>query len=57
MALGGEGPWLLAVCWAMTGLATVFFLLRLYTRLVVVKGYGVDDNIYNLAWVRLFLIF
>ena len=49
--IGGEAGWLLAISWATTGAAAFCFLLRLYTRLVVVKQYGWDDNIYNFSFV------
>ncbi|KAK8021941.1 hypothetical protein PG990_007079 [Apiospora arundinis] len=51
--IGGEGHWLLAISWATTGAAAVCFLLRLYTRLAVVKSYGWDDTIYNASFVLL----
>ncbi|EJT72977.1 hypothetical protein GGTG_09828 [Gaeumannomyces tritici R3-111a-1] len=51
--VGGEGHWLLALSWSVTGVAAVCFLLRLYTRLVVVKSYGWDDTIYNGSFVLL----
>ncbi|TLS31576.1 hypothetical protein PpBr36_03902 [Pyricularia pennisetigena] len=51
--IGGEGHWLLAISWATTGAAAFFFLLRLYTRLVVIKAYGWDDNIYNASFILL----
>ncbi|KAI6288666.1 hypothetical protein MCOR27_000753 [Pyricularia oryzae] len=51
--IGGEGHWLLAVSWATTGAAAFFFLLRLYTRLVVIKAYGWDDTIYNASFILL----
>lgn len=49
--IGGEAGWLLAISWATTGAAAICFLLRLYTRLVVAKQYGWDDNIYNFSFV------
>ena len=49
--IGGEAAWLLTVSWATTGAAAICFLLRLYTRLVVAKQYGWDDNIYNASFV------
>ncbi|KAK8030222.1 hypothetical protein PG993_011513 [Apiospora rasikravindrae] len=46
MALGGDGPYLVAVLWALTGLILFFLFLRLYTRIVCVAAYGVDDHFY-----------
>ncbi|TLD05449.1 uncharacterized protein PgNI_09238 [Pyricularia grisea] len=51
--IGGEGHWLLAVSWATTGAAAFCFLMRLYTRLVVIKAYGWDDIIYNASFILL----
>ncbi|KAJ4253311.1 hypothetical protein NW762_010466 [Fusarium torreyae] len=55
MAVGGDGPWVIAVMWALTAVAFVFVLLRVYTRVVVVKSFGIDDHVYNLAFVFLLL--
>ncbi|KAL2884439.1 hypothetical protein SGCOL_000386 [Colletotrichum sp. CLE4] len=41
----------LAVLWGLTGLALFFVLLRLYTRLVILQAYGVDDHFFNLAFL------
>lgn len=49
--IGGEGRWLLAISWSLTGVAALCFLLRLYTRLVVLKSYGWDDTVYNGSFV------
>ncbi|KAK7959929.1 uncharacterized protein PG986_004783 [Apiospora aurea] len=46
MALGGDGPHLVAVLWALTGLILFFLFLRLYTRIVCVAAYGIDDHFY-----------
>lgn len=51
--IGGEAGWLLAISWATTGAAALAFLLRLYTRVVVAKQYGWDDNVYNFSFVSL----
>ncbi|KAG7050930.1 hypothetical protein JMJ77_0001560 [Colletotrichum scovillei] len=47
---GGDAPMALAVLWGLTGLAFFFVLLRLYTRLVILQAYGVDDHFFNLAF-------
>jgi hypothetical protein len=51
MAIGGDGPWVVAVMWSLTAIGIVFVALRIYTRVVVVKSFGVDDHVYNLAFV------
>lgn len=52
MAVGGEAPWALAVMWTLTMLTAVFVVLRLYTRLVVIDSFGIDDIVYIIAFVR-----
>lgn len=52
MASGGDGPWAVAVMWSLAGVVFVFVLLRIYTRAIVVTSFGVDDHVYNLAFVR-----
>ncbi len=51
MAMGGEGPRAITVMWIVTALAFVFVVLRTYTRAVVVQSFGVDDHVYNFAFV------
>jgi len=51
MAMGGHGPWSIAVMWILTAVTLVFVVLRVYTRVVVVKRFGVDDHVYNFAFV------
>lgn len=51
--MGGDGPWSVAVMWVLTAVSLVFTLLRVYTRVVVVKSYGMDDHVYVLAFVGL----
>jgi hypothetical protein len=53
MVVGGDGHWVLASMWAMTLVTFIFVLLRTYTRIYVVKSFGVDDHVYNLAFVSL----
>ncbi|KAK8045532.1 hypothetical protein PG993_005556, partial [Apiospora rasikravindrae] len=50
---GGDGPWAITVMWALTAATFVFVLLRTYTRVVVVKSFGIDDEVYILAFVFL----
>lgn len=49
--MGGDGPWAVAVMWALTFLTLIFVILRLYARLIVVKSYGIDDSVYIFAFV------
>ena len=51
MAIGGDGGWSIATIWALTVLTFVFVLLRLYTRYFLVQSVGIDDHVYNLAFV------
>ncbi|KAK4171451.1 hypothetical protein QBC36DRAFT_366486 [Triangularia setosa] len=53
MTFGGDGPWAVSVMWIVTALTFVFVLLRIYTRTYVVESYGLDDHVYNLAFVLL----
>ncbi|KAM0420320.1 hypothetical protein ACHAPT_011862 [Fusarium lateritium] len=54
MAMGGDGPWAISVMWSLTSVTLIFVILRVYTRVFVVKSYGVDDHVYNLAFGFLF---
>lgn len=51
MAIKGEGPRVIGAMWALTVVALVFVVLRAYTRIFIVKSLGIDDHVYNLAWV------
>ncbi|CVK91792.1 related to integral membrane protein pth11 [Fusarium proliferatum] len=53
MAMGGDGPWAIGVMWALTVVVFIFVVLRVYTRVVVVQSFGVDDHVFNLAFVLL----
>ncbi|RKL38046.1 hypothetical protein BFJ72_g7508 [Fusarium proliferatum] len=55
MAIKGEGPWVIGAMWALTVVALVFVVLRAYTRIFIVKSLGIDDHVYNLAWIFLLL--
>ncbi|KAF9873461.1 hypothetical protein CkaCkLH20_08920 [Colletotrichum karsti] len=52
---GGDAIWALPVMWLLTGLVFFFLVLRLYTRIVCVASYGVDDHIYIVAFVFLLI--
>ncbi len=43
----------LVTLWALAGVTFMFVLLRLYTRIKVLKMYGMDDHCYNAAFVSL----
>lgn len=53
--MGGDAPQALAVMWAMTFLTFVFVILRMYTRVVKVKSFGIDDIVYNISFLFLLL--
>ncbi|KAK5636926.1 hypothetical protein RRF57_012638 [Xylaria bambusicola] len=56
MAIKGGGVSVVATMWSLTGLTTLFLLLRLYTRLIVLRAYGGDDHVYILAYICLLLM-
>lgn len=51
MAIGGDGPWVVAAMWSLAAIGFVFVALRIYTRVNVVRSFGVDDHVYNIAFV------
>ena len=53
MAIGGEGAYLVSVLWGLTGLVLFFLVLRIYTRVVCLAQYGIDDNFYVFTSVSL----
>jgi hypothetical protein len=52
MAYGSDALSAVTAMWVLTVLTLVFVILRTYTRAHVVKAYGIDDHVYNLAFVR-----
>jgi hypothetical protein len=50
--LGGDGPLCIAVMWSLTFIVFVFLLIRVYTRVVCVAAYGIDDHFYLLSMVN-----
>ncbi|KAK6827396.1 hypothetical protein PG987_010737 [Apiospora arundinis] len=50
-AQGGDGPLAMTFVWTMLGILTVFLLLRLYTRVVLLSALGMDDYLYISAFV------
>ncbi|KAL2126474.1 hypothetical protein VTI74DRAFT_845 [Chaetomium olivicolor] len=55
MGLKGEAPWALGVMWFLASLVFLFLLLRLYTRIVCLASYGIDDHVYVVAFVFLLI--
>lgn len=53
--LAGKGIRAVAVMWVMTFMSLILVPLRLYTRVCIVKALGLDDHVFNLAWVFLLL--
>ncbi|KAH7025000.1 uncharacterized protein B0I36DRAFT_376745 [Microdochium trichocladiopsis] len=45
-SLGGEGPYCITVLWTLTAIVLVFLVLRIYTRVVCLAAYGLDDTLY-----------
>lgn len=54
MAIAGDGGWAIATMWVLTGVTLVFVCLRLYARQAVVQSVGIDDHVYNVAFVSVF---
>lgn len=54
MGFEGKAPWAMGVMWFLTALVFFFLCLRLYTRLVCLASYGIDDHIYAIAFVSAF---
>ena len=48
---GGRGPLVVGVMWTETTIAIVFVFLRIYTRYIYRKPYGLDDLLTIIAWV------
>ncbi|KAK4120104.1 hypothetical protein N657DRAFT_580427 [Parathielavia appendiculata] len=55
MGLKGDAPWALGVMWLLAGLVFFFLLLRLYTRIVCLASYGLDDHVYIVAFIFLLI--
>ncbi|KAI1252682.1 hypothetical protein MGN70_004886 [Eutypa lata] len=55
MAIKGDGLDAIKAMWGLLAMTTIFVALRAYTRIFVVHSYGTDDNVYNLAFLFLFL--
>jgi hypothetical protein len=51
MGMDGKATGAMATMWFLFGLVFLFLLLRLYTRVVCVAAFGIDDYVYILAIV------
>ncbi|KAK7912186.1 hypothetical protein PG985_014667 [Apiospora marii] len=51
MAADDQGPRLMAVLWALTAIVFIFLLMRIYTRVICVASYGVDDHFFLIAFL------
>lgn len=51
----GKAPGAMAAMWTFVALVFIFLCLRLYTRIVCVASYGLDDHVYSLAFVFLLI--
>lgn len=51
MAMSEGASTALAIMWLMVGLVFVLVILRVYTRVVCMAAYGIDDWIYVAAFV------
>lgn len=48
---------MLGIMWMFQIIAFILVGFRLYTRLVVVHNYGIDDHFFNLTVVSTFLLY
>ncbi|KAH6843269.1 hypothetical protein B0I37DRAFT_393535 [Chaetomium sp. MPI-CAGE-AT-0009] len=55
VGIKGDGPWALGVMWMLASLVFFFLLLRLYTRVVCLASYGIDDHVYLVAFILLII--
>lgn len=51
MVIEGESREVIKIMWSLLAMTIVVVALRAYTRIFVVHSYGLDDNVYNLAFV------
>ncbi|CAP66972.1 uncharacterized protein PODANS_4_5490 [Podospora anserina S mat+] len=55
MTLKGDAVWALGVMWFLCTLVFLLMCLRLYTRIVCLSSYGLDDHIYIVAFIFLLI--
>lgn len=53
--MDGKAPGAMAAMWTFVGLVFIFLALRVYTRIVCVASYGLDDHVYSLAFIFLLI--
>ena len=53
--MDGRAPGAMAAMWTFVGLVFIFMVMRIYTRVVCVASYGIDDHVYNLAFAFLLI--
>ncbi|KAI1880833.1 hypothetical protein JX265_001073 [Neoarthrinium moseri] len=53
MAYNGAGREAVTNMWILTAVTLIFVALRIYTRVWVVRSFGVDDHVYNIAFLLL----
>jgi hypothetical protein len=53
MGLEGDAPWALGVMWMLAGIVFLLLVLRLYTRIICLASYGLDDHVYCVAFLFL----
>ena len=51
MVMDEDASTALAIMWMMVGVVFVLVILRVYTRVVCLAAYGIDDWIYVAAFV------
>ena len=54
--LQGDGLEAVKVMWALVAMTTIVVVLRLYTRILVVRSYAIDDSVYNAAFVSPYFV-
>ncbi|KAH7312592.1 hypothetical protein B0I35DRAFT_59363 [Stachybotrys elegans] len=55
MPIGGAGPSSVAAMWSLTTVTLIFVLLRMYTRYFYIHSIGIDDHVYNFAFLLLLM--
>lgn len=53
MVISGDGPRVVAALWIMTAIVFFWVVLRNYTRGILLRSFGIDDHVFNVAFVRL----
>lgn len=53
MVISGDGPRVVAALWIMTAIVFFWVVLRNYTRGILLRSFGIDDHVFNVAFVLL----